>query len=303
MLGLIGNGRAGSVPRYQKRIAKAIHKLGGIARFPNDFENLDDVINEFRAEGVKTIVTLGGDGTNHQIISRAQPVFDRPVRYALLGKGTQNLMRRYLGATDSCPVEQLGAVADDHVRVLRKRMMRIDTLHTSHLGFLFGVGFPRNIMERYYDEGASRLKIITKVMWSALCRTEYVKSLTRPVDMEVTVDGESIPATEYNAVLMGTIRNVDPMHAPLYRADREDRAVHLIASSATPTQLLGEYFSVLRGRPLRCADKDQSIQEVTLRGNDLAYMIDGDLQSNTSYVADELTIRPGPTIEIVLPRR
>lgn len=303
-LGLIGNGRAGTVSRYRRPVERAVARRGWLSRFPRSFSELEDNLHEFAERGVNRLAMLGGDGTNHQTISRAEPVFERPVDYIFLGKGTQDKERRIHGAGDQCPVEQLDAIAENNVRVLHKRLLEVEADGVTRLGFLFGAGLPHKFMERYYEEGARRFTTIMKVMWSALCRTEYTASLTRPVTVQLDVNGEQRNPQDYSAILIGSTRNVDTLHAPLYRADRKDKAVHLIATSATPAQMLKEYFAILRGRPLRCAEEDTAIEEVVMRGNGtgLRYMIDGDLASEVPYEAKEIRVRPGPIRSLVLPR-
>jgi diacylglycerol kinase family enzyme len=305
-IGLITNARAGSVKHSQKGLDRIVLEHDGLVRSPRDFKELDDNVREFYEEGVEVVVTLGGDGTNHQVMTRVHNTYDgTPVAFSFLGRGTQNLMRKYLGLRDKCPKRQLEKIAQKaSSRIANKRLLKITADERTHYGFLFGVGMPRAFMARYYEEEAKRFRTIKKVIWSGITGSDYTMGLFAPEMVHLVLDGKVDRPRPYTGIMVGGIRNVDSLHSPLYLADREEQNPHIISMDLGPKQLLPHYFKLLCGRPIKQAIHNQTFETcelfTTSKSPPVRYMIDGDLSSDQPYDARYIRIEKGPRVRILI---
>lgn len=86
-------------PRATRGGAPAQWAPGTIRREITDFADLDAILRDLAAAGVRRLVIEGGDGTVREVLSRAPEIWaGAPPDYAIVKAGNTNLIARQVGA-------------------------------------------------------------------------------------------------------------------------------------------------------------------------------------------------------------
>ena len=149
-LGVIVNPHSGKNLRSPNRLRDLREQLGHNGQFclPQSVQELPEIIQELRANGMTTLAIDGGDGTIHQVINAAHKVYgsDPLPQIALLKGGTMNNIAHNVGVPLLKRSHQLLAevMTEQRITVVRHSLLVDDKT-----GFIFGMGAVAQFLDLY----------------------------------------------------------------------------------------------------------------------------------------------------------
>lgn len=309
MLGVVLNPNALGVRRDPALVERLRAILGadGEVVTTRTQEELRATVARFAEAGCDPIGICGGDGTNLSTLTelvalRGHLGPERLPRIAILRGGTVNTVARNLGIRGR-PEELLSRL------VARLRAGRPlvevgqDLLAVNHMhGFLFAAAMGARFLEAYYEaptQGAAAATVLAvRTAASSLVQGAYARSLFTPVALRLTIDGELQPIERARLLVASTIPDVGIGMRVAWQAGRKPGRFHLVASGLSTTSMALQLPRVLGGRPLGGTPHiDRLAERAVLRFTEpQPFTLDGDL-----FRAEEVTLRIGPRVRIVLP--
>lgn len=245
MIGVITNPRAGKNLEDPGRIARLRHILGpkGILRDTRDRMEISDAAREFRRLGIDMLVIDGGDGTIHHTLSTFIPLYGEtdlpPV--ALLRGGTMNNIARSLGIKGLSEEILRGILNDLKARVLLEVVRTNTIVVNDRHGFIFGLGFPVNLLEAYYrgkGRGAGKVvKVLLEILYSTLQGGGGSSPFFRAIAATIQIEGEVLSNRRYTAILSSTVREVGLGFKPTRRAGQEEGFFQILCCDMGPRRM------------------------------------------------------------------
>ncbi len=285
-------------PELPEKLARIFGSEATVRVTPS-IESIQEIAREAKTAETETLAICGGDGTLHHTLTAFHHVYGKqPMpRILTLSGGTMNMICR------SVKVQGPSEGIANRFRAAMERgkaatVERATVSAGGKLCFIFGLGLVTNFLDAYYEGGnTSPLKaavIVQKTIRSALKQGEFAKRLFAPWDGEIVINGETLPATYFTAVLAQTIENLAFSFNPMYRAlERNDR-FHVIATQMGPVKLVNHLPKIWVGKPVNHPELfDRLAEEMVLKPSGrLLYTMDGDLYSTES----SLKVTVGPTL-------
>jgi diacylglycerol kinase family enzyme len=307
MIGIIVNPHALGVrrrPGLSARLSAIVGRHGEVVetRTPDE---LHEAAARFRASGVGTVATCGGDGTNLSIITemvRAAAGGPLPT-FALLRGGTVNTVAQNLGIAGD-PEAILERLVAWEARGEEPPTVGQDLLEVNGLyGFLFASAMGARFLEAYYGGvrpgNAWAVVLAARTVASSLVAGRFARWLFSPVEMELEVDGER-PAGLHRPRLLcaSTVPDVGIGMKVTWQAGRQPGRFHLIASELSTTRMALQLHKVVLGRPLDGGPHlDRLAQRARIRfAEPQTFTLDGDL-----FREREVEIAVGPRLWIARP--
>jgi diacylglycerol kinase (ATP) len=308
MIGVIGNPRAGKNAGNPNRVKRLGHILGsdGVIRETQTLEEMSDIAREFRRAEISILAIDGGDGTLHHALSAFIPIYggtDLPP-IALLRGGTMNTIANSLGIKG--PSE---AILQRALTSLREQVplevLRTNTLKVNdRYGFIFGLGFPVNLLKAYY-EGKGRgpaktIRVLFKVLLSMLKKRDTDSSFFRPFEADIWLDGKRLPSGRYTALLGATVEEVGLGFKPTRRAREKEGMFQALYLGTGPKESGLNALRVLLGMSL----KGEGLADRMVRRSIIKLEKPADIQIDGEIFKDQQEIRlhVGPTIRCIRTR-
>ncbi len=304
-IGIIHNPRSKKNMKHPSTLESLRDIVGtyGTVFAPFSLEELTEVAKEIKRDGYEIIGVNGGDGTNHQIISRIIDVYreERMPLLAHLRGGTMNTVSNALYGIKGS-VSGITKKLVEHYR--ENRPFKTKTSKVLNVngkyGFMFGTGFVANLMDIYYEGGnpgpVKALQIIYKAIASAILSTDYVNKLFQPVHAEVLIDNTRLAYQEYSVVVSSAIRNIGLNFRAIYRAEELPDRIHVFAGKASAFEVIRRLRRLYVGHePDFKQLTDVLAKIVEIRSDSaLKYTIDGDMYEDTRIV-----VTPGPLLSYI----
>ena len=304
-IGIIHNPRSKKNMKHPSMLDTIKDTVGkyGTVFVPFSFEELTEVAREIKRDGYEIIGVNGGDGTNHQIISRIIDVYqgERLPLVAHLRGGTMNTVSNALcgikGSVSNITKKLVEHYKDN--RPFKTKTSKVLNINGRY-GFMFGTGFVANLMDIYYEGGnpgpVKALQIIYKAIASAILSTEYVDKLFKPIHAEVIIDGIKLDYEEYSVVVSSAIRNIGLNFRAIYRAEELPDRIHVFAGRATAFEVIRRLRRLYVGHePDFKYLTDALAKTVEIKSKDaMKYTIDGDMYEDTT-----ITLGPGPLLSYI----
>ena len=307
----MNNPRAARNRRHPEGAARLARLLGdeGLVRHAATPVELEAALAEFRAAGVDTLGVHGGDGTCHVVLSAAVAAWGAAAlpRLLVLRGGTMNTLasNHRLSGT---PEELLSAeLARRRARapaaVVERDLLRVEADGgPPTFGFLFGTGTAVAFLDRFYAWAPpSPLRawlLMARAAASALLGGPFGQSLTRREPLRVASDGEEWADQTYLTLLAGTVPSIGLGFQALSRCAEQPGFFHAVGVHGTLPQVVRLLPRVHRGAPWRRrAALDVVAREVSLEGDAVRYMVDGDLYP----AARDLRLSTGPAVQVLVP--
>jgi diacylglycerol kinase family enzyme len=245
-IGIIHNPFArGNINRPQ--IANQLRQIIGDHGHLFETKNLDElpqVAEQFLKQGFEILAVNGGDGSLHLALSAFIKVYeDNPLPKVIsLRGGTMNTMPNSLklkGKTlDICKKTVELCRTKQPMETLKQPLVRLNDKY----GFLSGAGLAANFLDAYYSGTGTGpvagVKVIMRVVASAITRGPYVQRLFEPARAEITADGEPVPFQECTVILGCTIREIGLGFKPTPRAYDKEGHFQLVATRIKPLSLI-----------------------------------------------------------------
>ncbi len=304
-IGIIHNPRSKKNMKYPHILDMVRDIIGryGTVFVPSSYEELTEVAQEIKKDHYEIVGVNGGDGTNHQIITRIIDVYndDRFPLIAHLRGGTMNTISNALNGITGSVIGITQKLVEHYKydRPFKTRTNKVLNINGRY-GFMFGTGFVSNLMDLYYEGGdpgpIKALQIIYKAIASAIIRTDYVDRLFNPIMAEVIIDGLKLDYSRYSIIVSSAIRNVGLNFRAIYRAEELPDKIHLFAGQATAFEVIRRLRKLYVGRQpnfKHLVDTLARLVEIT-SSSPLRYTIDGDMYEDTRIV-----LSPGPLMSYI----
>jgi diacylglycerol kinase family enzyme len=310
-IGIVNNPRSARNRRHPDAGGRLARLLGdeGLVRDAATPEALLGALAEFRTAGVDTLAVNGGDGTCHVVLGAAVAAWDgAPLpRLLVLRGGTMNTLAGNHGLRGA-PEELLQAElrrrrAGAPPTVVERDLLRVEAdggppVH----GFLFGTGAAVTFLDRFYAGAPpSPLKawlLVARAAASALVGGRLGQSLTRREPLRIASDGDEWADQAYLAVVAGTVPSLGLGFQALARAAEQPGFFHAVGVHGTLPDVVRLLPRVHRGAPWRRrAALDVVARELTVEGEGVRYMVDGDLYP----AARLLRLSTGPALQVLAP--
>jgi diacylglycerol kinase family enzyme len=296
-------------PERAARLAEIVGDLGTVVE-TSDVRDLRTVAREVLAADPELICLCGGDGTLHLALTELVPRARELGRAAgdplpplhFLRGGSMNTNAWGLGLR--CPPEKaLAKIAEARRASALLPTVRVGTIAVDgRFGFIYGAGYVVHFLDEYYaahvDSGPRRAMEITyKAATAVLTGGDFLDRLARHLTGRVTVDGEALALPSIGMVLAGSTEYLGIGFKSLYRARERAGSFHVVATVLAPIKILTQVHRFFVGKPLTGEGHyDRTARELRVSTDDVErYQLDGEI-----YEARDLTITPGPAIEVVV---
>jgi len=270
-------------------------------------EALGRALEDFRAAGVDVIAISGGDGSIGVTATLLETLYGRepmpPI--APLRGGTMNTIANSVGLPRLRPAELLSRlVARSERGEPFETATRVTMRMAGRLGFLFGMGLSQGYLEEYYRHGKrnptpiTAARTLAQIAASIVIRGETAKRVTRPVPLEMVVDGEPWPLRNYLTLMAGTVDQVGLGFRPLGRAGLGTQGFHVVAIHGSAVEVLARLYRPWIGRPLgEAAAREVVARSMVMTCPDgvVRFFLDGDLHEAPS----PLEVGIGPRVHLV----
>jgi diacylglycerol kinase (ATP) len=308
MIGVITNPRAGKNAGNPNRLERLRRILGseGVICETQTCEEISDVVRGFRRGQISILAIDGGDGTLHHALSAFIPIYDSmdlpPI--ALLRGGTMNTIAHSLGIKG--PSEAILRRIVSTVRgEVPFEVVRTNTLKVNdRYGFIFGLGFPVNLLKAYYQgEGrgpAKTTRVLLRVLLSMLEKGDTDSGFFRPFAADIWLDGQRLPRGTYTALLGATVDEVGLGFKPTRRAREKEGLFQTLCLGVGPTIIGLNALRVLLGMQLR---GERLVDRMVVRSaikleKPADIQIDGEIFKNQ----EEIGLHVGPAVRFIRTR-
>jgi len=171
-------------------------------------------------------------------------------------------------------------------------------------GFIFGNGIIANFLEVYYQHRSPSPLIAAKLVGQTVCSGlvggELARRVTRPVRVELELDGEIRPIQNYGSIGVATIEQIGLGFRPFIYCEDSDSSFHVaLFHDVGTTRIASQLPRVRFGRPPdpRIISNTSTRRLVLRAEEEILYTIDGDMHRSVGH---ELIIEAGPRIQIIL---
>lgn len=306
-LGLIVNAAA---RRVRRRFAGRdpfwrMHVPEGLVRVTRSLEELDAAVVAFRAEAVRVVAVLGGDGSLHQLVDALLRIYsgkETPTVLALAG-GTMNGLARALG-TGGGPEAMLratiAALQKGALTIRERHVLRIADAQDGRVrhGFSLATGLVYRAFQDYYRDPEPGLRDAVRASLRPLSAALFGGPFYEGVQLDVRVGGApwlaESPHTLVASVLDQPLLWFRPFGAPL----GDTAEFHLAATSMRPREIAPRLWSIFRGHCHHPRLRIDRSRDAIVRGN-IGYLIDGDLYPGGGATDVRLTV--GPRLGFLVP--
>jgi diacylglycerol kinase family enzyme len=296
-LGVIVNARAKRArrdPALSERLARLlprerVHTTAG----PDDVE---PALETLRAQGVDTLVVVGGDGTiggTFTPLLRCWPRLELPAIVPTLG-GTVGTIAKSLGAR--------GRPEETVERLLAGAPLRVDTRRAivqvsadggaPRAGLIFINGVGVRWLEMYYRDsrlgisGAS--SVVARIAGSALVGGPLARRIFASFRARVVVEGKALEKEEWTIMAASSVRHVGLGFQPFYTAGDDPARIHFATTSASAVRLLRDMPALRVG-----IDRPDSVLE-----HYPARRVEIEIPEGESWSLDADTYPPAHALEI-----
>lgn len=271
----------------------------------SSLDELRHALTQAREKGSDTIAILGGDGTNHLVLTECLQIYgeDALPRFVFLRGGTMNTVANAVGVarhTSDVLFERLLRARDrgETGPESWRRVMRVG----DEVGFLFGVGAVHGFLAEYYGTGnpspLTAASTLLRGAASALIGGRTVKRMAKPFSGRVIFDDHRWEPREYTAVTAGTVDQIGLGFRPFYRMQDCPAAFQVLGIFAEPLDFVRGLANVRMAKPMGLNRSHERLTtKMTLEPSDgggIDYMLDGDLRSGPQ----PLQVSLGPMVRI-----
>ena len=309
-LGVIVNPHSGKNLRSPTRIRDLREQLGRNGQFclPQSVQELPEIIQELRANGMTTLAIDGGDGTIHQVINAAHKVYGSEAlpKIALLKGGTMNNIARNVGVPLLKRSHQL--LAELMTERERITVVRHSLLVDDKAGFIFGLGAVAQFLDLYElppgrPTVTKAIRMVLKLLGSAIINGAFSRELfatQRQVFRQAANHHSSAETLTFDTrfTIVSTLSDIGFYVRPFHHTSTHPEELQLISMNRSARQVAALLPRMWRARALH----GEGI--VNLIGTSLEvdyerpqrYTIDGDLY--TSEETQRFSV--GPAIEFII---
>ncbi len=292
-------------PWLADEIKKAVDGIG-ILRITENLQDVNTAAREFLDKNIDILAVNGGDGTLHRVLTAFVHIYgNRPLpRLLIFRGGTMNLVATSLNIPYR-PLSAIRLAADGYRYGKQFKTFRQDILKVNDLyGFISGGCAIASFMDEYYrvckTGPAQALKIVSRMISSALFHTPYALRMFRPIPMKVWTDGVLLENTQYSFFLASTVKDLAFGFTPAPSAGKIPEKFHFMAGNMKPGELVKYIPELYTGTPLRHPGVcwNGPAKEAKIETDDpIRYTIDGEMYETEG----ELRYFAGPRLTVIAP--
>lgn len=275
----------------------------------NRIEDVAEVAERFKQNGIEILALNGGDGTNHVTLTTFIKVYgDEPLpKVALLRGGTMNTVSNGVGI-EGTPPRLLANLVEKYYtgqpfETTLRDILRVRDEKGEHYGFIFGNGLVANFLEEYYATGnptpTTAAVLVGKAIAAMPVGGDMIQRLFRPFTASIELDEGQWQEKDYSSVLASTVEQIGLGFRPFIRCQEEDGTFHLLAITGNPLEVALSLPRIRLGLPVseQTMRSAVSSQAIFRSSEPISYTIDGDM-----HVAEEgeVVLETGPKIEIII---
>lgn len=311
-IGLVLNPRAkrtANDPELGERLTRIVGDAG-VVKTPQSYDELGEVVEDFKALNIELVACAGGDGTNHITISGLVEIYGdaRLPYFAMLRGGTMNTVANSFGVPSASPEKLLSRTIKAYQRRTGQPLKFVEpnVLKVGmHCGFIFGTGAIYGFISEYNRrETRSRgwaARVLGRAIASAATGGDAVKRVAQRWQGEVRFsDGTAFPNGDYFSVGASTCGQIGLGFTPFYRSNEVADSFHMLGIHCSTGGFIRGLPRIWRGVSL---GGDKTYEKLTSRAVLIAasgrtpYTLDGDVYEHIG----ELVVSAGPRIRIVIP--
>ncbi|MFB0506921.1 MAG: diacylglycerol kinase family protein [Thermodesulfobacteriota bacterium] len=305
MIGVVSNPRARKNVTNPNRVERLRQILGreAVFRTTQTPEEISDAAREFRREEIDILVIDGGDGTLHHTLSAFIPIYngmDLPPIVLLRG-GTMNTIANSLGikGLSEAILQRILSAIKGRVpfEIVRANVLQVNDRY----GFIFGLGFPVNLLKAYYrGEGRGKWKsigVLFKILFSSLKKGGGDSNFFRPFKADIWLNGERLPIGRCTAILGSTVKEVGLGFKPTRRAGEREGFFQILCCEMGPKRMGLTALKILLGMELRDSklfDRMATRSVITLE-KPVDMQMDGEIFRDQK----EIRLHVGPAIRFI----
>jgi diacylglycerol kinase family enzyme len=305
MIGVVSNPRARKNVTNPNRVERLRQILSreAVFRMTQTPEEISDAAREFCREEIDILVIDGGDGTLHHTLSAFIPIYngmDLPPIVLLRG-GTMNTIANSLGikGLSEAILQRILSAIKGRVpfEIVRANALQVNDRY----GFIFGLGFPVNLLKAYYrGEGRGKWKsigVLLKILFSSLKKGGGDSNFFRPFKADIWLNGERLPIGRYTAILGSTVKEVGLGFKPTRRAGEREGFFQILCCEMGPKRMGLTALKILLGMELRDSklfDRMATRSVITLE-KPVDMQMDGEIFKDQK----EIRLHVGPAIRFI----
>jgi len=313
-LGMIHNAQSGQNRRPEHGLHLFQDALGGgaLLRATDSRDDLQQVVREFRAAGVNTIIVNGGDGSLAAAVTEAYFCYgeqEMPIFLPLRG-GSFNAVAGNVGVPRQPRLELLRwlrtALADSGYG-LREKQIGTIRLHDPRLardifGFILMAGIPYKLDQYIYSKGSTdestSLYCLANMLFGGLFGTKLGKHIFSDTPARVSVDGEDCGCDSFKLTVATTVHRllpvVTPCPPPLGASERRfSYLVNYMATREMFKRTVKLFMNKYHGDSRHLTGHARSL---VLHGYNSGYSLDGELMPASGDV--DLRISTGVPVRV-----
>ena len=259
-------------------------KIGGeyvLVRYTQSIDEVIDVAQEFKKEGINYVAPSGGDGTLHHVITAFMKVYNQKMPPVLILKsGTMNNVATSIhlnGDGNSILHRAVSALKKgNEYMLITRNTLKIENKYC----FLFGNGITADFLNTYYSIGKSYAKLvhlITNTIIEAV--TNSNDSLFKGFEGKIVCDSQAIEYTKVLGILAGSVETIGMGFYPLFRANEKADAFHVIVCAMKPRDVVKQIIKLKKGVPINHEQYfEATAKEIGIYSEKpFVYTMDGDL--------------------------
>ncbi|MBF0491631.1 MAG: hypothetical protein HQM15_02490 [Deltaproteobacteria bacterium] len=274
----------------------------GSCRQTHSFEDLKEVISEFKQRQIEVLGIGGGDGTNHVVLTYLIRIYqDQPLpKITFLRGGTLNTIAASCGIYGS-PEKILSNLIYKYHEDETLKIKEINLLEVNgEFGFIFGTGVLYRFMKSYYEGKPSPFRAAQTLghsIFSAIFNTEYSRKMFERYEGEVLVDGKKWAFKNYSAIYAGSVEQLG-LNFRVFHYSAMAGKFHAVGFSTPPRNILRYVPFMFLGKPSKCPELiEEPVSEMKMVFEEAQpYTLDGDMLEGQK----EIIVRAGPKLQVVV---
>lgn len=303
-LGLIVNANAGRVKRRYLPHNRFWERLlpESAVRITHAPADLHEAVPALKAQDVRVVACLGGDGTLHYAIEAMIHHYgeDQLPLVLPLGGGTLNGVAHALGTggvADTTLSGAMDAIERDAAEIRTQSLLRIRNAcnGNQHFGFTFAAGLAARAAKRYYNRTNPGLIDVAATSLLPVTTAIFGGEFYAPVALDLRIDGEPLSG-ETHTVVAGVLANPFLWFRPFGNETCGDAQFHVVAASMRPAEIAMRLWKIFRGRCDHPGISTGRANAVSLRWSE-GFVIDGELFSQ--HQDSDIRISMGPAIQFL----
>lgn len=271
---------------------------------PTTLTELEAVARDLASRRVRVVILAGGDGTLMRGLSAlAAAFYSAPLPVVgIVPAGTVGTVTRNFGLAGVSVRKIVRAASSVTASGDPRPTLRVrDGSTADRLGFIFGAGLVTRFFDLYHRAPRPGLPtaawIAARVFGGSLVGSPLAARVLAPVPCVLTIDGMSRGERAWSLVVASVVRDLGLHFHVTYRAGRDHRRFHTVASGLPPSELGRQMPRVIAGRPLRGQPHVDALAgslRLDFEGREGAYVLDGDV-----FQASSVTVEAGPEVPIL----